>query len=129
MKKIFSKLNWKVEGMDYNDKPSSPDAVFHLKYNNEVIGILTYTDDLWHFNYTDTFKSLQLSPLSNFPDLDKTYSSESLWPFFASRIPSLNQSFYTKKLNKVNANKNDSVDLLKVFGKRTITNPYHLDFI
>lgn len=129
MKNIFARFSWKVEGMDFNETSSSNDALFHLKYNDRIIGILSYNNNEWHFEYTETFKMLNLAPLSNFPEVDKHYVSESLWPFFATRIPSFNQPFYDKKITKANANKNDSVDLLKLFGKRTITNPYQLDFI
>jgi HipA-like protein len=129
MKRLKSKFFWKVEGMDYDDNSSSNSAVFHLKYDGITIGILSFCDEQWHFKYTSDFMNLGLAPLSNFPDINKDYSSDKLWPFFASRIPSLNQPFYNKKINIYNINVNDSVDLLKHFGKRTITNPYQLDFV
>jgi hypothetical protein len=62
----------------------------------------------------------------DFPDKNKVYTNDQLWPFFASRIPSLNQSFQFKKIHKANVKQDDSVGLLRLFGNKTITNPFRL---
>ena len=121
------KILWKVDGMDFNDNPAGSKGVFQLKYRKQVIGILSYENKHWTFLYTDEFKKNQdLRPIIDFPDTGKIYINEQLWPFFASRIPTLNQSYQYKKIAKAKIKKDDSVGLLKVFGNETITNPFRL---
>jgi HipA-like protein len=62
----------------------------------------------------------------DFPVKEKKYTNEELWPFFATRIPSLNQPYQIKKIENAKISKNDSVGLLKLFGAETITNPFRL---
>ncbi len=123
----IKKYFWKTEGMDYNNPSSTMMAKFHLVYGKMLIGILTYDDGYWSFNYSDEFiNNNTLKPIIDFPDLTKTYISTELWPFFLTRIPSINQPYQFKKIEKAKANKHDSVALLKIFGNETITNPYKL---
>jgi HipA-like protein len=117
---------WKVDGMDFSDNPSGSKGEFHLKYRNILIGILSYDNNTWTFKYSDEFKEHNIKPIMDFPDPEKVYQSNQLWPFFASRIPSLNQSFQFKKIAKAQVNKDDSVALLRLFGNETITNPFQL---
>jgi HipA-like protein len=118
---------WKTEGIDFSNPSSNIKADFNLAFEKILIGILTYEDGYWIFKYSDEFKKNEiLAPIIDFPDKDKVYTSPELWPFFASRIPSLNQPFHDKKIKKANADKNDSVALLRLFGKNTITNPFRL---
>jgi HipA-like protein len=113
--------------MDYNDTPANSTGVFHLKYQDMLIGILKYENKNWIFTYSDEYKQKPLiTPILNFPDPNKVYKNDQLWPFFASRIPTLNQPFHYKKIAKAKISKDDSVGLLKVFGSETITNPFKL---
>ena len=113
--------------MDFIDNPSDSKGVFQLKYGKQLIGILTYEDSQWTFKYSDEFKTKKgLNPIIDFPDPDKVYINKQLWPFFASRIPSLNQPFQLRKINKANIKQDDSVGLLRLFGSETITNPFIL---
>ena len=126
IEKLKKKL-WKVDGMDFIDNPSDSKGVFQLKYGKQLIGILTYEDSQWTFKYSDEFKTKKgLNPIIDFPDPDKVYINKQLWPFFASRIPSLNQPFHLRKINKANIKQDDSVGLLRLFGSETITNPFIL---
>ena len=118
---------WKVEGMDFKDNPAGAEGVFRLVYGKQLIGVLTYSDGVWKFEYSDDFRVNSFAqPIMDFPDKGKVYSNQQLWPFFATRIPSLNQPYQLKKIERANVNKNDSVGLLKLFGYETITNPYRL---
>ena len=118
---------WKTEEMEFSDNPLNSNGEFLLKYHKVIIGILKYSDGLWSFKYTDDFKGMKIKPITDFPDTEKEYTSEQLWPFFAARIPALNQPYIYKRINKANINKNDSVELLKLFGQKTITNPVILN--
>jgi HipA-like protein len=129
IKKILNKL-WKVEGMEFTDAPSTSKGLFHLKYGKFLIGILTYESNVWTFEYSDEFKNQgNINPIIDFPDASKVYKNNDLWPFFASRIPSINQEFQLKKIRKANIDSNDAVELLKLFGSETITNPFKLSSI
>ena len=61
-----------------------------------------------------------------FPDLDKTYKSELLWPFFQVRIPGLKQPAIQEILKNEKIDEFNEVQLLKRFGKKIIANPYEL---
>lgn len=121
------KYLWKTDGMEYSSLPANTKGEFRLLYDKMLIGILSYEYGNWLFKYSDEFKnSKALKPIMDFPDVDKVYKHTELWPFFATRIPSLNQPFHFKKIKQANANKDDSVALLKLFGNETITNPFKL---
>jgi HipA-like protein len=123
----LKKILWKVDGMEFTDNPAGSKGAFQLKYRKQVIGVLSYENNQWTFEYSDEFRKDQvINPIIDFPDPDKVYTNEQLWPFFASRIPSLNQSFQFKKIEKANIKRDDSVGLLRLFGNETITNPFRL---
>lgn len=107
----------------------SKEATFQLTLDDRVVGILSFKDGKWMFKYSDEFKEDNLTPISGFPDLDKIYKSEELWPFFSSRIPSLARKNIQDKIKKKGINENDYLELLSFFGKRTITNPFELNNI
>ena len=118
---------WKVEDMDFKDNPADSQGFFRLLYGKQLIGELTYSNGKWSFEYSSDFKSNRFAqPIIDLPDKEKKYTNEELWPFFATRIPSLNQPYQIKKIEKANISKNDSVGLLKLFGSETITNPFRL---
>ena len=129
IKKILNKI-WKVEGMEFTDAPSASKGLFHLKYGDFLIGVLTYEGNVWTFEYSNEFRNQgNINPIIDFPDVSKVYKNNDLWPFFASRIPSINQEFQLKKIRKANIDSNDAVELLKLFGSETITNPFKLSSI
>ena len=123
----LKKILWKVDGMEFTDNPAGSRGAFQLKFGRQLIGILSYENNQWTFIYSDEFRKNQIiNPIIDFPDPDKVYTNEQLWPFFASRIPSLNQSFQFKKIDKAKIKQDDSVGLLRLFGNETITNPFRL---
>lgn len=126
----IKRLIWKTEGMEFSNPPSNITGSFNLLYGNISIGTLSFHSGNWHFTYSEEFKnSKTLEPIIDFPDINKEYVNSDLWPFFASRIPTLNQPYHFKKIRQANANKDDSVALLKIFGTDTITNPFKLSAI
>jgi len=120
---------WKADGMEFTDAPANNTGVFNLIYQGKTIGVLSYNNSVWTFRYTDDFKTLNIAPIVDFPDISKQYQSAVLWPFFAARIPAVNQPYIQAKITKANVNKHDSVELLKLFGYRTITNPFTLSSV
>lgn len=116
---FLSKLNSKNEN-----------AKFELVFEDKLVGILEFNKDKWFFEYSKEYKEKQfVLPLINFPDIEKKYEFEELMPFFATRIPNLNQPYHEKKLEKLEGDKTSLVSLLKIFGEKSINNPFELKFI
>lgn len=108
--------------------PKDEYAKFILRVDDLRIGILHCEKGEWHFKYTDEFKehSNEYNRIVGFPDLNKIYTSETLWPFFQIRIPGLKQPAIQEILKKENIDKDNEVALLKRFGHKSISNPYEL---
>ena len=129
IKKILTKLTpWSIDKKFSNGNLiSKKDAKFFLLYKGKEIGILEHKNNKWYFMYSNDYKKNQfVLPLIDFPVINKTYEFDELPPFFAARIPNLNQPFHLKKLLKYNGDKNDIVSLLEIFGRKSINNPYEL---
>lgn len=128
--KIKSLFNWAPEELNDIKTPNDIVVVFILLLDELVIGTLTWKEGEWRFKYSEDFKNQDnYKPLINFPNKDKDYLSEQLWPFFASRIPGLGQPIVQDFLHKKGIEKADEASLLKEFGKRTISNPYILEAV
>ena len=106
--------------------PKDAHAEFTLLYKNTPIAILSAEDGKWRFHYTDEFRRIRLRAFVEFPDLDKTYTSDELWPFFAMRIPSLKQPAVRQIVDEESIDPTDEVQLLRCFGRRTVANPFEL---
>lgn len=77
------------------------------------------------FEYSEEFKKQgEILPLSNFPNKELVYTSDELWLFFATRIPSAAQLERKTKISDFS--ERDEVNLLRKYGHRTITNPFVL---
>ncbi len=83
---------------------------------------------MWYFEYADTFrKQPDVRPMTDFPNIDKVYTSDDLWPFFAVRIPGLGQPSVVRVLEKEQIDSGNEIELLKRFGKMTVANPFELE--
>lgn len=131
MKSIFKRLFSKSDDLPETILPKEESATFKLKVDNLIIGTLHCENSVWEFKYTDEFKKQSdvYNPIAGFSNLDKTYKSDTLWPFFQTRIPGLKQPAVIEILSKENIDKNNEYQLLKRFGKKSINNPYELDLI
>ena len=109
--------------------PETAQAKFHLSYQGLLVGILSVEEGVWKFVYSDEFRrSEDLRPLVEFPDVTRNYENRELWQFFASRIPSPEQQEVEAILLRENIAEDDAVNLLRRFGKRTISNPFQLEY-
>lgn len=124
---IFNLLFNKGES-DISHLPQNEKVTFLLEVDGLKIGTLKSNDGVWVFHYEDEFikNGLAYSRLIGFPDLNKTYRNEVLWPFFRTRIPGLKQPAIQEILKKENIDQNNEAALLKRFGRNTISNPYKL---
>lgn len=132
---MFSKIRKyfsKSEDEDYSASlPKDVKITFHLVVDNIVIGILTSEHGEWQFSYTEEFKQQQqvYARIVGFPDLDKVYRSDSLWPFFRIRIPGLKQPAVQEIIHNENIDQDNEAELLKRFGQHSISNPYELEVV
>lgn len=128
---MFNKLKkilWKSEEHEELKTPKNVSANFFLLYEELPVGTLALNSGQWSFSYTEQFKRQNdILTLIDFPDKSKQYTSEVLWPFFLSRIPGLGQPSIQQIISDNNIEKDDEVGLLKLFGKRSISNPFLLE--
>ncbi len=124
IKRFFSKEN---EGLELH-LPDNETATFYLMVDNIKIAILSCKKATWTFSYTNEFKSKadEYTLITGFPDINKSYESDHLWPFFNVRIPGLKQPFIQEIIKKEHIDQTNEVALLRRFGKKTIANPYEL---
>lgn len=114
---------------DKSHLPHNEKVTFLLEVDGLKIGTLKSNEGIWVFHYEDEFIKngrLSYSRLIGFPDLNKTYRNEVLWPFFRTRIPGLKQPAIQEILKKEKIDENNEAALLKRFGHTTISNPYKL---
>ncbi|MFV1980230.1 MAG: HipA N-terminal domain-containing protein [Rhodothermia bacterium] len=127
MIKKFKRVLNDMLGNESLHTPKDAVAEFQLSYNNLNVGTLTVRDGLWVFSYSADFKKQQVvSPLVDFRDVGKIYEAEDLWPFFSIRIPSKEQAAVKEAIKNGRVDANNEVGLLKLFGEKTIANPFRL---
>ncbi|HEY5325437.1 MAG TPA: HipA N-terminal domain-containing protein [Mucilaginibacter sp.] len=108
--------------------PKNENATFILKVDKLEIGTLHCENGVWEFKYTEEFKTRpEYNRITEFSDLNKVYRNDTLWPFFQTRIPGLKQPAVMEILKKENIDVENEYQLLKRFGKKTISNPYQLE--
>lgn len=132
IKYIFQKLTPWSDDDDFISKLSSENenGQFQLLFEDKLIGTLDFEKDKWTFKYSEEYKKeLFILPMIDFPDVNKVYEFDTLMPFFAARIPNLNQPYHEHKLEKLEGDKTSLVSLLKIFGEKSINNPYELKYI
>jgi len=107
-------------------KLPSNNSKFIVSYKNTVIGNLYRDeDDFYVFEYSDKFKKQkEYKPLTSFPDKNNIYKSKYLFPFFVGRIPNPNRPIIKEILEKENIDKDDPLNILERFGKKTLNNPF-----
>lgn len=125
IQRIFNKLFSKGDST-HNFEPIDQVGQMTLKLDDLVIGYLTCTKGEWSFKYSDDFQNQdEFYPIIGFPKLDEEYKSNELWPFFQIRIPGLKQPSIIETIKKEHI-KNNEFDLLKRFGRKSVSNPYEL---
>jgi len=125
IEKIISWL--KAEGAQEIQTPQNLSIIFELKYKELMIGFLKLHDEVWTYEYSEDFKlQHDIQPLTDFPDMNKVYKSKDLLPYFLQRIPSLSQPKVKEVIKKEKIDTSSDVELLKRFGRKSITNPFKL---
>lgn len=125
LKRFLSQF--RAEGQEAVTTPKDVSVIFRLTYQDLAIGNLTLERGEWEFAYTPEFQAQSsVQPLVGFPDVNKRYRSETLWPFFMTRIPSADQPQVQAAVKGEGLDVSSDVQLLKRFGTRTISNPFIL---
>jgi len=123
----FSWWPWNSDGKENPVVPAKYAITFRLKFENLIIGHLTLLDGEWSYEYAKDFKNQdEIAVLPDFPDKNKVYKSNQLYPFFIQRIPSQSQPKVKETLKKENIKSDNLVELLRRFGKVSISNPFQL---
>ena len=123
----LKKILFHQDGQEHLRTPQDEIAEFLLQYRNLDVEHLSLDDGKWHFEYDDAFREKEgVCPIMDFPNLDKRYESDVLWPFFVVRIPGLGQPAIQRVIQEENLDPHNEVQLLKRFGKTTIANPFIL---
>jgi hypothetical protein len=124
-RKLFQKSKGETTEMHL---PKDERQLFVLHIGNIPVGELSCQNGNWTFVYTEQFKarSEEFYPIVGFPNLEKTYKSDTLWPFFLVRIPGLGQPQVQETIAKENLDATNEAQLLRRFGERTLANPFVL---
>lgn len=126
-KRISTLLSWRTKGQDDIETPLDQNINFTLKYKDLIIGELVLKNGVWMFLYSESFKEqTDIQPLPDFPNVNKVYENQELYPFFLIRIPSLKQPKVQKVIKEKEVDANNAVELLKTFGYKSIANPFLL---
>ncbi len=107
--------------------PKNAHADFVLMFKDLTIGHLNHDNGKWVFQYSEEFKKQnKIDVLVDFPKKEQRYVDSYLWPFFAHRIPGLGQPQVQEIIKEEKLNPHNEIDLLRRFGKKSITNPFEL---
>lgn len=130
MKDFFRNIFNKSEDSIIRSESPLRDANFIVKIDDLIVGFLSRKNNLWEFHYSDEFKEQkEYYRLVGFSNLNKLYRSEVLWPFFKIRIPGLKQPMVQEIIETDRLDQNDEAELLRRFGRKSISNPYILEAV
>ena len=81
------------------------------------------------FRYAPEFRRRgELPAIADFPEKDREYRSQTLWPFFEQRLPPIKRADVVRKLkSKSLSAQADRFVLLAELGRTTLTSPYELE--
>jgi HipA-like protein len=82
----------------------------------------------YFFEYLPEFKKLNLASLPGFPDLDRAYESQELFPFFQERIPDTRRPEIREWIRQQGLSEEDKLSLLGALGRNAVTDSYELRF-
>jgi len=92
------------------------------------VGTLATERGEYVFRYSDEFRRRdELPPLPAFPDRDKEYRDTDLFPFFLARLPPIGRPDVERFVAEHHIDPADTLGLLSVLGRKTITSPYEFD--
>jgi hypothetical protein len=121
-------------GIRSNETPAASDShervLLYLPARGErvFVGELKREGDEFVFAYAPGFvRRLDLPPLPDFPQKDKTYRSARLWPFFLTRLPPAGRPDVRDVLSQRGIPASDTLQVLGELGRKAISSPYELE--
>lgn len=131
---LYNKIEKQVKNLfsrneeEQLETPQNEKLDMRLEYKALIVGKLQLEDGKWIFEYSNEFKAQnEIPPIPDFPNKSKTYSSEFLFPFFMQRIPGTSQPKVREEIKEKNINSTNVAELLRHFGKLSISNPFRLE--
>jgi HipA-like protein len=89
-----------------------------------LVGVLVVAPEAFEFSYSEEFRESKLPTIPSFPDREKIYRSDTLFPFFQVRIPPISRRDVARVLKERSIGDDDIYEQLKVLGERTAASPY-----
>lgn len=107
--------------------PTQRVGVYLVSSASQPIGYLFQRDEQFVFRYSESFKALPHPlPISAFPDIEREYHSERLWPFFAVRLPPTDREDVRRALAEKMISEDETLRMLTELSRRVVSSPYEL---
>ncbi len=93
-----------------------------------VMGRLRREGDAYRFDYEPgVMRRSDVQPIPEFPELDRTYRADRLWPFFTSRLPPLKRQDVKATIAARGVSPDDTLELLVELSGGSVASPYVLE--
>lgn len=90
------------------------------------VGRLSSREGEFHFVYSDAFRESDFPPLVGLADKERHYRSETLFPFFQTRIPPSTRDDVREVLDEKGIRDDDVFSMLQHLARRSAVSPYRL---
>lgn len=115
--------------LPWSEAPSARDvrgeAVILVFLDDEKIGSLRKEGETFVFKYDDEYaRSPTAVAIPAFPDLQKEYRAERLWPFFGVRLPAVEREDVQRAMRGKDIEDDDVLRLLGELSKRAVSSLY-----
>jgi HipA-like protein len=111
-------------------KYSGPPPTIQLLFDGAAVAELSKVPQgNYFFKYLTEFRRLNLAPLPGFPDLDRIYEAQEIFPFFQERIPDTRRPEIREWIKQHGLSEDDKLSLLAALGRKAVTDSYELRFI
>ena len=125
---IMSLLNqardWGV-GLIHAADTTAAEKVLQVRRQSDegfvILGRLYKENDQFVFQYDPEYVG---EPISAFPWVNREYRSDTLWPFFAVRIPPLEREDVRKTISELSLRGDQTIEILDAVARLSATNPY-----
>lgn len=115
-----------MERTEESRVPCSGSPMVQVLFEGEPVAELKSLQGKYQFRYLPGFRGKGLASLPGFPDLDKSYESTDLFPFFEERIPDLRRPEIKEWVRTKGLDEQDRLALLCALGRRSVTDSYEL---
>lgn len=101
------------------------EVYLETRHGRVTLGTLSKEGQEFVFRYDPDFAHGESSkPISAFPDLEREYRTEELWPFFAVRVPPVERDDVREAMQRRHIPEKDILRLLAELSGRGVSSPY-----